>query len=315
MTKRTCKLCKNSPDRWYPLCNDCYRLRDEGIVNQCDCKTWHYTADGCPCCTANKNKTSLNKNISQNMECLTCTEKISNGFLCKECYKTFILVKNQIDKNMDAYELRDYYYNLRAYIARTFWSKNMASYFKLLALATIANDIHKDNSLISRIQKDICELMGKKKESADKLEPSKQKEVHEKDKLNNPGYLRALDGHFVRSEGERTIDDILYNENIVHTYQKKVLEITERTVTADWFIPVVKKSIGIYIEFWGMDGNDDYDENQKEKQELYTKHQLKLIEIFPDDLKKDSQTLYDNLVMQISKFQTELFKQYNQFPS
>ena len=58
-----------------------------------------------------------------------------------------------------------------------------------------------------------------------------------------------MDGHYVKSNPESIIDDILYELRIVHCYEKKVpIDLDEQTVTCDWFIPVLNNRSGIYIE-------------------------------------------------------------------
>ena len=49
----------------------------------------------------------------------------------------------------------------------------------------------------------------------------------------------------------------------------KVDEITERTVICDWFIPVISGK-GIYIELWGVKGDEKYNKNKKEYNLRYT---------------------------------------------
>jgi len=289
------------------MCLKCNKLKVAGEISKCEtCGKWINFTSGCDCYKQTATK------IVSDIKCLTCDNKATNGFLCVECYKKMLVVKDQIDKNEKSYEIRDYYYNLKNYLQRKFWSKSTNSYLKLFALAIIAKDIHKDNSLMDRVSKDILSLIHKSNADKERVkEPNKQAEIQENDKLNNPGVKRALDGHFVMSEGERIVDDILYNADIIHTYQKKVIPITERTVIADWFIPVNNKTIGIYVEYWGVEGDLDYDDNKKEKQALYAKHKLKLIEIHPAELQKDSQSANDNILMEIRKLKKELIEQYN----
>ena len=78
----------------------------------------------------------------------------------------------------------------------------------------------------------------------DKIDEIKANNDNDKAKIK-----KTQDGHFVESELEIKVDDILYTNNIVHAYSIKVDEIYERTVICDWYIPVLPNK-GIYIELW-----------------------------------------------------------------
>ena len=72
-------------------------------------------------------------------------------------------------------------------------------------------------------------------------------------------------------------------------------------MVADWYIPLGGTK-GIYIEYWGMD-KADYQDNKKEKLELYEKHKdiVKLIEI-EKNATQDVQTLQDELYRKLISF-------------
>lgn len=124
----------------------------------------------------------------------------------------------------------------------------------------------------------------------------------------NKKLKKTQDGHLVKSEFEIKVDDILYNNNIVHAYNIKVDEITERTVMCDWFIPVLTDK-GIYIELWGVKGDEKYNKNKREKIELYKKHNLKLIEIEYDELKNNTQRLKSSIKSKIKIYRDEILEQ------
>jgi hypothetical protein len=65
-----------------------------------------------------------------------------------------------------------------------------------------------------------------------------------------PTDFRAIDGHWVRSQGEQSIDDFLCYHQIFHCYEKRLN--TEEEVISDFFIPAVK----VYIEYWGISGDN-----------------------------------------------------------
>lgn len=93
-----------------------------------------------------------------------------------------------------------------------------------------------------------------------------------------PAEFRTPDGHYVRNRAEVMIDDFLYKNGIVHAYERK-LNIDE-DMYCDFYIPSEK----IYIEYWGLEENEKYQERKKIKLELYSKYKFKLIELFDSDI-------------------------------
>jgi hypothetical protein len=89
----------------------------------------------------------------------------------------------------------------------------------------------------------------------------------------------AKDGHICLSIGEKTIDDFLYAHGIVH---EKEPYYPEGKYRADFEVD------GIFIEYFGLTGNPEYDKKTKEKQRLCKKFGIKLISLFPNDLVSES---------------------------
>ena len=85
----------------------------------------------------------------------------------------------------------------------------------------------------------------------------------------------ARDGHVCLSLGEKTIDDFLHAFGIHH---EKEPRYPEGDFRADFV------ANGIFIEYFGLTGDDDYDAKTKLKQELCKKHGIKLISVYPNDL-------------------------------
>lgn len=99
----------------------------------------------------------------------------------------------------------------------------------------------------------------------------------------------ARDGHECRSLEERQIDDWLCDEGIPHTIEPPYpyhseLNPNERS-RADWEVE------GVFIEYWGLVGDREYDRRMRVKRELAEKSDIVLIEIYPDDLYDLSQKL------------------------
>ena len=92
------------------------------------------------------------------------------------------------------------------------------------------------------------------------------------------GSYLADDGHWVQSKTERSIDNWLFHRGIVHAYDYRV-QIGSDYLRCDFFLPQSK----VYIEFWGMVGNQEYNKRRETKLDLYKRTKLKLMEIFPMD--------------------------------
>ncbi len=97
--------------------------------------------------------------------------------------------------------------------------------------------------------------------------------VAAREKFDAP--IRTSDGHFVRSRGEALIDNWLYQAKLVHAYEKR-LPIEEGDVLSDFFLP---EGSTVYIEYWGLQGEHNYDARKQEKQRLYAAGGFPLIEL------------------------------------
>lgn len=109
--------------------------------------------------------------------------------------------------------------------------------------------------------------------------------------------IRTKDGHYVRSRAELIIDNALYDYGLAHAYEKKLA--IEEEVYTDFYLPHGK----VYIEYWGFENNPNYLKRKKEKQELYKKYKLNLIEL--ND--KDISNLDDYLPKKLLSFGIRVF--------
>jgi hypothetical protein len=100
-----------------------------------------------------------------------------------------------------------------------------------------------------------------------------------------PAEYRTKDGHYVRSKAEMTIDDSLYLWGIPHAYEKK-LPNTEENVYSDFHIPSGKgRPKAVYIEYWGMENDEKYNQRKNKKIEIYNQLGLSLIQLNDADIK------------------------------
>jgi len=93
---------------------------------------------------------------------------------------------------------------------------------------------------------------------------------------------KTRDGHYVRSRGEAMIDNFLYFTRVPHAYELEVHLPGDKVLTPDFCCLTAKGNV--YIEFWGMEGQPDYDKSMEYKKKLYEEFDLELIDVWPDNL-------------------------------
>ena len=284
------------------LCRKHGMQANKGEIEQCpDCGAWNKTDEDCKC---KKLKKEIIKEIPDGLTCIICGEPSNGKPQCKDCYYEMIDFKDSLDRNSKAFELKDYYYNLKSNIYRmkTFdYVKSNCN--KLLAIAISLKELYRDESLTDRVYNETRDIIQSKKPTENKETTAyiKTQDTHREE------IIRTNDGHYVKSDPESVIDDILYDLRIVHCYEKKVpIDADEQTVTCDWFIPVTDNRHGIYIEYWGMN-TESYKKNKERKRKAYKEHEIPLIEIEKDDY-KDKQGLSDRIVSEINALAKKYFR-------
>lgn len=309
MSKK-CAVCEDSTYGYYPLCKKHLEMTKTGEVFKNDKGVWTIK-------DSNTNTVIEDKllNVKTNDKCILCGETTTNGYhYCKDCYYNIKDRMDELDKNQKPIKLKDYYYNAKDYAMRIY-NEDKIYYQELtmIAITNILEQLYDDDSLVERLHKDIAKIEENLKTKNSKL-TNNIKEVEKIDYIkaendkNEAKIKKTQDGHFVESELEIKVDDLLYTNSIVHAYSVKVDEIYERTVICDWFIPVLPNK-GIYIELWGIKGDEKYNKNKKEKIELYKKHKLHLIEIENDELKDNTQRLKSSLISKIKIMKKEIIDQ------
>lgn len=120
-------------------------------------------------------------------------------------------------------------------------------------------------------------------EAADKAEGFREK---------FPPTIRASDGHMVRSRAEAMIDAWLYENRIVHAYERLVR--VEQKMYCDFYLP----EYDLYIEFWGLENDLKYKARKEKKLDIYRQNELRLVEIKDEHINN----LDDYLMSKLVKF-------------
>jgi hypothetical protein len=135
--------------------------------------------------------------------------------------------------------------------------------------------------------KDILELFEEetaKSNNSSKSDKSIKETVSDFRKVY-PTEYRTKDGHYVRSKAEQIIDDSLYLWGILHAIEKKVPN-TDENVYSDFHIPSGKgRPKAVYIEYWGMENDEKYNQRKNKKIEIYQSLGLNLIQLNDNDIK------------------------------
>jgi HEAT repeat protein len=90
--------------------------------------------------------------------------------------------------------------------------------------------------------------------------------------------IRAKDGTWVQSDGERRICEILDAEQIRYRYDERFRILDGYAIRPDFYLP----EFDVYIEYWGME-TADYKIGMLKKQQLYQQQGKRLISLYPND--------------------------------
>jgi hypothetical protein len=90
----------------------------------------------------------------------------------------------------------------------------------------------------------------------------------------------AIDGHNVRSNAEKLIDNWLYMAEIVHAYERKLP--VEENIYCNFYIPTGK----VYIEYWAYENDPKCLARKEKKLAIYQKYGFRLIQLNDTDIQK-----------------------------
>ena len=102
--------------------------------------------------------------------------------------------------------------------------------------------------------------------------------------------IRAKDGTWVQSRGERLICEVLDAENIRYRYDERFRILDGYAIRPDFYLP----EFDVYIEYWGMD-TADYKIGMLKKQTLYQQQGKRLISLYPADKPRIKEALLEKL--------------------
>lgn len=257
--------------------------------------------------------------------CVICGSKAKYD-LCYDCFLEKNRIKLELEGSTNTLEdTKDYYNNLKYNI---FKLKKMdyakTACLKLLAIGEVLECQYNQKGYIEKSKKDAEDLLDKKKAYLEMLKNKQQNEGDEKflEKVDDRSVLikeeqigtdeildyrrvypmtyRCKDGHYVRSKAERIIDDSLFDAQILHVYEKRVVnEDNDEEYYPDFYLPFEGKTYGkekgIYIEFFGLEDNEKYMKTELKKLAYYKSKQFEVIEIRDRNLSCIDEYLEDQI--------------------
>ena len=238
-------------------------------------------------------------------KCIICERYAGSNYLfCKDCYRQEVDIYNEyFDKYDNDIAFKNKYFKIREKCQNSnmLEEKFNNCLITMYSIAELCQIKHCKNYLIDRVKNDIVniriakniqEIKNDNILSVKKDNETDKKQTNTNDKQSQsyhsafddrdyreqwPRNIQCEDGHYVRSKGEKIIDDWLYHHNIVHAYEKSVYmkSSPNDVVLSDFYIP----KGDVYIEFWGMTDKPDYEARKKYKISLYDKNNYKRIDL------------------------------------
>lgn len=153
------------------------------------------------------------------------------------------------------------------------WWKQLQHYMSWTSYTHWPKDITSNKSLIKAV--DDFNPNSKKHQSVDSFKGNWIDTDEFRAKF--PAQYRAKDWHQVRSRWELLIDNELYWYKLVHAYERKIP--IEEDIYSDFYIPAQNWGEAVYIEYWGIEDQEKYEDRKKIKKDIYKKYDLNLIEL------------------------------------
>lgn len=103
--------------------------------------------------------------------------------------------------------------------------------------------------------------------------------------------IQAANGTVVQSDGERIIADELAAMGLVFRYDNRFRIVKGYAIRPDFYLP----EFDLYIEYWGMEDNLDYQIGMMEKKKLYQQAGKKLVSLHAHEKPRLREALRDKL--------------------
>ena len=108
------------------------------------------------------------------------------------------------------------------------------------------------------------------------------------------GIYTCKDGHIVKSQAEELLDNYFFENNIKHAYEPELC-LGDENITVKPDFAVYLDDEPIYIEYWGVTNQADYDGIKSSKLKLYKNAGITLINIYSTPLNELIPSLLEKL--------------------
>ena len=119
------------------------------------------------------------------------------------------------------------------------------------------------------------------------------------------GLLRHAPPKGLKSEGEQRIADFLDHHCIQYIYEAPTA-VTQHDKVRIWYPDFYLPEYGLYIEYYGMIGNPDYDRGVIEKTAAYEASGLEVIPVYPSHLNKAWPEYLAREIREITRYRAHL---------
>jgi hypothetical protein len=103
--------------------------------------------------------------------------------------------------------------------------------------------------------------------------------------------IQAANGTVVQSDGERIIAEELAAMGVVFRYDNRFRIVKGYAIRPDFYLP----EFDLYIEYWGMEDNLDYQIGMMEKKKLYQQAGKKLLSLHAHEKPRLREALREKL--------------------
>lgn len=285
------------------LCGKHGKMANNGEIVQCaDCGKWHTADKPCDC----KKIVYTELPIEGFYKRVSCGAETNGYAFCRKCfnkYSTEELLNMLNNSNTNNIEDNSKSNNNDDVIIGEKYSQSLSKN------DTISNDTCECQHIIEPQQtNDItCIVCGENSNGKhfchkcwqkykNKILYLRIKNCDEYEKLDDEYESDCVckDGHMVKSLAERDIDDWLFEENIIHAYEKKLKTLDGETVTPDFYIPEYNGTKEIYVEYWGYKDGDNkkYQERKEYKTKIYPElckqKNIAMVYLKPEDVRSNN---------------------------
>ena len=282
MAGKTCDIC-GKPSGMYPLCNDCFRLRDEGKVIK-DENTGKWVL----------RKEEIELPTEGYTQCIICGKKTKGYAFCKLCYNKHTLeelnelLNNYIQKNSENAAEN----NIKKEIENKEINEEPNKVQKNRTI--IIDNEHKNRCLTCGRETDgllfcaSCYKKYKNKGLLFKITNCSNVELLDE---SYEGIYACDDGHIVKSKSEILIDNYLFEKKIPHAYESgiKYGNGKDDIIKPDFYLPnYLGDGKDVYIEHWGYNENNrKYTESKNFKMPIYRERGITLINTYENSDMRD----------------------------